>query len=151
MSSPSPAAHGARPEDFDPLAHGFAHYGADTFETFIGPLYARQIDGGHEFLARIEPHHSNMLGAAHGGFMLALADVFLSGTCFLHHQGRQDFVTVNLAHEFLGPAPTGSWVRGRGRLRKDGKSLMFAECEFFVGDETIGIARCVMKKITPRS
>lgn len=133
--------------DFDPFSHGFEHYGADTFETFIGPLYARAIDGGHEFLSRIESHHSNMLGAAHGGFMLALADVFLSGTCWLHLGSEQDFVTVNLSHEFLGGAPTGSWVLGRGRLRKEGKSLMFAECEFFVGGENIGIARCVMKKI----
>jgi hypothetical protein len=47
---------------------------------------------------------------------------------------------------FFGPAPCDSWVHGRGRLRKEGSSLMLPEGEFFIDKETIGIARCVMKK-----
>jgi uncharacterized protein (TIGR00369 family) len=134
-------------DTFDPLAHGFRHYGAFGFENFMGPFYVREADEGFELLVKVEDRHTNALDAAHGGFMLAVADIFLSATCFLHLKGKQHFVTVNLAHEFFGPAPRGSWVRGHGRLRKEGKSLMFPECEFFIGDELIGLARCVMKKL----
>ncbi len=130
-----------------PESQGFAPFGLHGFEEFLGRFYSRPSPEGQEFLTQVQAHHCNSRGDAHGGFMLALADTFLSGTCHLDPQVEVEFVTVDLSHEFLGAAPQGAWVHAQGRLRKHGRSLMFVECEFHVGQDLIGIARCVMKKI----
>src|SRR5690606_16810335 len=57
-------------DTFDPLAHGFRHYGAFGFENFMGPFYVREADEGFELLVKVEDRHTNALDAAHGGFML---------------------------------------------------------------------------------
>lgn len=128
-------------------AMGFTPYGRAGFEAHIGPLFGRLGPLGPEFLAQVQPQHCNHMQQAHGGFLLALADTFLSGTCILGDQVEHEFVTVDLSHDFLGSAPCGAWLHVHGHLRKHGRSLMFVDCRFDVDGETMGVSRCVMKKI----
>ena len=41
--------------------------------------------------------------------------------------GKKFLPTVNLTGDYVGPAPLGSWVEGKGRLVRTTRSLGFAE------------------------
>lgn len=122
-----------------------------NFELQIGPLWYRQDGDSYEFLLQIEQRHLNYGGIAHGAMLAALTDMVCSST-YWNHAGRprHGFVTISLTHEFVGSAPKDSWLLSRCRIRQDGGSLVFVDCEMFVEDKLVGLSRCVMKKLKRR-
>ena len=110
------------PEGFAPfkLAMGF-------IET-NGPLYGKW-DGTHLLLGfRVGERHCNPGRVCHGGMMATFADMLLPIASRFQAQVDMGFLpTVNLACDFLAPAPLGAWVEGRAELVKRTRNLLFAQ------------------------
>jgi len=138
----------------DPRYAGFAYEdraAVDDFEHLIGHYMYRRNGDDHEFLMRVEERHRNPGRVAHGGMLAALTDLFCSRTIWNHMNRQGGFVTVSLTHEFVGAIAIDRWLLGRCRVRQEGGSLVFIDCEMFSQDKLIGLSRCVMKKLKPRT
>jgi acyl-coenzyme A thioesterase PaaI-like protein len=112
----------AIPEGFRPL--GFAMGFLET----NGPLYGKW-DGERLLLGfRVELRHCNPGNVAHGGMLATFADMLLPIAARFQSKIDMGFLpTVNLACDFLAPAPLGAWVEGRADALKTGRSLLFAQ------------------------
>lgn len=104
---------------------GWVLVSGTAFEDYVGPLYFQEDAAGRAVCAaRVERHHGNPDGSAHGGFLMTLADMSL----FAISRRALDYkpaVTVSLTSEFLGPAPVGEIVRASGEVTRAGGSLIF--------------------------
>lgn len=105
-----------------------------SFMGFVaanGPLWGRldEVDGMTVPVLgfRVEQRHCNPMQICHGGMLMTFADMVLSFACAVAAGGRKFMPTVNLAGDYVGPAPLGSWVEGRGRLIRQTRNLSFAE------------------------
>lgn len=99
------------------------------FMEVNGPLWGRldPEDGLPVMGFRVEPRHCNPMQICHGGMLMTFADMLLGFTCVVAAGGRKFLPTVNLAGDYVGPAPLGSWVEGKGRLVRSTRNLGFAE------------------------
>ena len=111
----------------------------------IGPLFYKPEGKGVVIALRIEAHHTNTKGTAHGGVLLALADLTLGRNTEYQHSSGTSLWTVSLSADFVGTASVGDWVEGRAEFLKSGRSLSFANCYLSVNDERILRASAVLK------
>ena len=97
------------------------------FVNVNGPLYGKW-DGTHLLLGfRVEERHCNPGRVAHGGMLATFADMLLPIAARFQSKVDMGFLpTVNLACDYLAPAPLGAWVEGQADALKTGKSLLFA-------------------------
>jgi glutathione S-transferase len=65
------SADAAVPEGFAPL------FRTSPFLDMLGPFFYRTVEGGFVIGLRVEEKHGNARGAAHGSFLLTLADIAL--------------------------------------------------------------------------
>jgi uncharacterized protein (TIGR00369 family) len=93
-----------------------------------GPLYGKW-DGEKLLLGfRVEQRHCNPGNVAHGGMLATFADMLLPLAARFQSGKDMGFLpTVNLACDFLSPAPLGAWVEGRAEALKAGRNLLFAQ------------------------
>ena len=105
------------PEGFRPTDH------SSPYMDLIGKLYEAGEGENYRLAMRVEKHHTNRLGQCHGAVLAALADVHLLRVIALTRQPRMTLVTVHLGLDYLSPAPLGSWMEGRGRIDRMGRSL----------------------------
>lgn len=99
------------------------------FMEVNGPLWGR-LDGADGLPVmgfRVEPRHCNPMQVCHGGMLMTFADMLLGFTVGVAAGGKKFMPTVNLAGDYVGPAPLGSWVEGKGRLIRQTRNLGFAE------------------------
>jgi uncharacterized protein (TIGR00369 family) len=111
------------------IPEGFAPFKvAMGFIETNGPLYGRW-DGTHLLMGfRVEDRHCNPGGVAHGGMLATFADMLLPIAS--RFQGKTDMgflPTINLACDFLSPAPKGAWVEGRAEIVRMTRGLLFAQ------------------------
>ncbi len=93
-----------------------------------GPLYGRWQDGKLHLGFRVELRHCNPGNVAHGGMLATFADMQLPMAARFQSQIDPGFLpTVNLACDFLAPAPLGAWVEGEGELVRATRNLLFAQ------------------------
>lgn len=102
------------------------------FMEMTGPLWGRLEEGEGGILApvmgfRVEQRHCNPMQVCHGGMLMTFADMLLGFTVGVADGGRKFMPTVNLAGDYVGPAPLGAWVEGKGRLVRKTRNLGFAE------------------------
>lgn len=99
------------------------------FMAMTGPLWGRldPADGLPVMGFRVEPRHCNPMHNCHGGMLMTFADMLLGFTVSVAVGGKKFLPTVNLTGDYVGPAPLGSWVEGKGRLVRAARSLGFAE------------------------
>jgi uncharacterized protein (TIGR00369 family) len=98
------------------------------FMAMTGPLWGRIDDDGLPVMGfRVEPRHCNPMQTCHGGMLMTFADMLLGFTVSVAVGGKKFLPTVNLAGDYVGPAPLGAWVEGKGRLVRTTRSLGFAE------------------------
>ena len=108
---------------------GFAPFRlAMGFLAANGPLYGKW-DGSHLLMGfRVEERHCNPGQVAHGGMMATFADMLLPIASRFQSQTDMGFLpTVNLACDFLAPAPLGSWVEGRAEVVRMTRNMLFAQ------------------------
>ncbi len=98
------------------------------FMKVNGPLWGRLDEDGLPLMGfRVEPRHCNPMQVCHGGMLMTFADMLLGFTCAAAAGGKKFMPTVNLSGDYVGPAPLGSWVEGKGRLIRQTRNLGFAE------------------------
>src|SRR5689334_22732028 len=84
------------------------------FLAAIGPLYGRWAEDRLVLGFRVEQRHCNPGQVAHGGMLATFADMLLPIASRLQSKPDLGFLpTVNLACDYLAPAPLGAWVEGR--------------------------------------
>lgn len=108
---------------------GFKQLDFMGFMQVNGPLWGRldPADGMPLMGFRVEMRHCNPMKVCHGGMLMTFADMLLGFTCAVAAGGKKFMPTVNLAGDYVGPAPLGAWVEGKGRLLRQTRNLGFAE------------------------
>jgi acyl-coenzyme A thioesterase PaaI-like protein len=90
---------------------GFEAYAEpSSFLERIGPLLQRRTGAGVVFGVRIAEHHCNRRGMAHGGLIVALADISLGKTGEWLSQPPVSLLTASLTVDFYSAA------RGTARI-----------------------------------
>ncbi len=113
---------GMAPEGFRPIGIG------GPFIAANGPIYMRQAGNETDFGLRVQEKNCNIMRIAHGGWLATLADMILPLSARLAHDGPDTFLlTVSLSLDFLGPAPLGCWIEGRGEVLRRTKRLVFVQ------------------------
>ena len=135
-----------------PIPAGFEPIFGDSssFIGLCGPLYMRRAADALPVVAlRIDDKHLNLLGIAHGGLLVTLADSALG---FVLNHARNvplSLVTVSLSTDFAAPAMRGDWVEAHVDILRIGSRMAFANCCLHVGERRILRASGVFAVIKP--
>lgn len=91
---------------------GFKPYRTDnTFNDVIAPVYLN-VDGDHPIIGmRIEKHHCNYGEFAHGGCLMTLLDIALSGAVCNALGQYTATPTITFSVDFMAPANIGDWIQ----------------------------------------
>ena len=91
---------------------GFKPYRIDnTFNDVIAPIYLK-IDNGQPVLGMpIQKHHCNYGEFAHGGCLMTLLDIALSGAVCNALGLYTATPTVSFNVDFMAPAHIGDWIQ----------------------------------------
>jgi acyl-coenzyme A thioesterase 13 len=117
MATGSPDA--AVPEGFTPL------FRTSPFLDTLGLFFYRLVDSGFVIGLRVDEEHGNARGAAHGGFLLTLADIALGYTAAAADPPLK-LTTVSISADFVGQARIGDWVEAQVDIERIGQRLAFA-------------------------
>jgi uncharacterized protein (TIGR00369 family) len=107
--------------DMDETSQGFMkHNGGLSFE---------EIDEiNYEFKVKVKDIHLNTGKIAHGGFLSTIADSGM-GTAAHQAAGNKRCVTISLDIKFISAALSGEILKGKVKILKKTKSLIFVSCE----------------------
>lgn len=123
---------------------GFRRYDdPGPFLELVGPVYARDDGGEPVFGLRVEEHHRNRAGAAHGGLLAALVDFALGRAVGASTEEDARAVTVSLTTHFLGPANAGEWLEASTEVEQVGGTLAFADCSVHADGREVVRGRAV--------
>jgi uncharacterized protein (TIGR00369 family) len=101
------------------------------FVHFCGIEPVSSEPGLTRLRVRLEDHHMNQLGIAHGGITMTLLDVAL-GTAARSGSDKSAVMTLDMQTQFISPGR--GTLSAEGRIVKAGRSLVFVEAD--VHDET---------------
>ena len=110
------------------------------FMKYLGGLDLKKIsDFEYEFLVEIKEIHLNTGKIAHGGFLSSVADTGM-GTAAHKVVGGKRCVTINLDMKFITAAKLGEMLRGKVKILKRTKSLVFINCDITNNNDLIASA-----------
>jgi len=116
-----------------------------SFNQMIGPLFVKR-DGADMVMGfRIEQRHCNPAGVAHGGMLMAVADMCAGLGTSLQARIDKFLPTINMNCDFVAPGPLGAWVEGRTEVIRVGRAMAFANVMLRVDGTPILRASAVMK------
>ena len=125
----------------EPPPAGFEAYAEpSSFVERIGPLLQRRTDADVVFGVRIVEHHCNRRGIAHGGLVVALADIALGKTGEWFSQPPVSLLTASLTVDFYGAARRGDWLEAKTDVIRVGRQVAFGNCYLRVGDKLVARA-----------
>jgi uncharacterized protein (TIGR00369 family) len=96
------------------------------FVHFCGIEPVASEPGRTRLRLKLEEHHMNQLGIAHGGITMTLLDVAL-GTAARSGSDKSAVMTLDIQTQFISPG-RGTLV-AEGRIVKAGRSLVFVEAD----------------------
>ena len=136
------------PQD-QPPPEGFSATDFDLDIPFVEnffPTFERVDDDGVTIGARVTGACCNAGQMAHGAFLMALGD-FATTRATFEKVGRRNRFTVHLNFNinFYGPAPRGSWLEARARVTRQGRSIVYTNCDYFADGEPVGRADAILK------
>ena len=100
----------------------------DGFIGANGPLFLRKDGEDLVVGLRVEERHCNPNKVCHGGMLMTFADMFLPiGARVAAKMPAVFLPTINLAMDYLAPAPLGAWIEGRARVLRVTRNLVFAD------------------------
>ena len=101
------------------------------FMSHIGGLNLKKVDDlNYEFSVEIKEFHLNSGKIAHGGFLSTIADTGM-GTAAHKVAGDKRCVTISLDMKFISAAKIGQKLKGKIKILKKTKTLVFISCEIF--------------------
>jgi acyl-coenzyme A thioesterase PaaI-like protein len=110
------------------------------FPGHVGRFWVRQDPVDPPVVATwVGPRQCNSERVAHGGFLLAFADLAISVAVL--------GVTLHLSADFLRPAGLGDWVEARIVTRKRTRNVIFADAVATVGEHEVLRAGGLFKPI----
>ena len=118
------------------------------FGRAVGPWYEKRANGRVIRAFRVEERHTNRLGIAHGGMLMAFADV-LMGEAGRRASGKPS-VTMRMTVDFVGPARLGDWVEGEGEATRTTRNLVFVRARVWRRRQTLLTTSGVFSYIRPR-
>lgn len=86
-----------------------------------GPFYLKREAERWLVGLRVEDHHVNYLGIAHGGLLSTLADVALSAQPYYSERPNPAVTTTSMTTNFLAAARLGDWLVADARIARLGK------------------------------
>ena len=99
------------------------------FMKHLGGLVLKQIsETQYEFIVKVKEMHLNTGKIAHGGFLSTIADTGM-GTAAHRVAGDRRCVTINLDMKFISAGQLGDKLKGKVRILKKTKTLVFINCE----------------------
>ena len=99
------------------------------FMKHLGGLELKQInDTQYEFVVEVKEMHLNTGKIAHGGFLATIADTGM-GTAAHRVAGDKRCVTINLDMKFISAGMLGDKLKGKVKILKKTKTLVFISCE----------------------
>ena len=84
--------------------------GDGTFNDVLAPIYMKLVDGRPVLGMFIEKHHCNFIGIAHGGCLMTLMDMALSGVVCAAIGNYTITPTVSSSFDFMAAAKPGDWI-----------------------------------------
>ena len=122
------------------LTEGFAEWPAlGDFMPALASQYVRD-DGEHlTFRVVVESRHRNIHGSAHGGFLAALADVWLGYNVGRRLPPERRIVTANLSVDYLAPVHAGDVLESQIDRIRIGSRLCHASGAI-LGPERVVVA-----------
>ena len=110
------------------------------FMKYLGGLDLKKInDTNYEFTVEIKDIHLNTGQIAHGGFLSTIADTGM-GTAAHKVAGDQRCVTINLDIKFITAAKLDEKLKGRVKILKKTKTLVFISCEISNSSDIVASA-----------
>ena len=111
------------------------------FDILIGPMYYKKDESNNfKFIAKI----LDKQGIAHGGFSMALEDIFFGSVAF-SSCGKKSTSTISLNSNFVSPGLLDDIVECEASVTKMTRSLIFIEGSLTSGDKTILSASGIWK------
>lgn len=133
-------------QTFDFAAQGWTLHDDKGFLGLVGPVWERGGPDGPELAFQATEKHENLRGVVQGGMLMTLADRMLGAVGRAHNENRPQ-ATVHLDVDFLAPVRIGDVVVGRGRIRRNTRTLMFIGGTLVVDDTTVVEANGIWKKL----
>jgi uncharacterized protein (TIGR00369 family) len=96
------------------------------FVHFCGIEPIASEPGRTRLRVKLEDHHMNQLGIAHGGVTMTLIDVAL-GTAARSGADKSAVMTLDIQTQFISPGR--GTLEAEGRIVKAGRSLVFVEAD----------------------
>ncbi len=98
------------------------------FLDVTGPLYGKWANDRLLLGFRVELRHCNPGKVCHGGMLATFADMLLPIAARFQSRTEMGFLpTVNLACDYLAPAPLGAWIEGHADALTATRNLLFAQ------------------------
>lgn len=102
-----------------------------AYINHMGKVYSRRSENekGEEVASaaiRIQDHHVNSWGLAHGSLMAGMAEIGCSGTAYV--EGGPPVVAVELSMQFIAAPKLGELLEVHGWTSKRTRSLVFTQC-----------------------
>jgi uncharacterized protein (TIGR00369 family) len=99
------------------------------FMKYLGGLDLKKIDeNNYEFKVKVQNIHLNTGKIAHGGFLSTIADTGM-GTAAHRVAGDRRCVTINLDMKFISIGMLDDELKGKVKILKKTKTLVFINCE----------------------
>lgn len=133
-------------DPYDFAAEGWTSHDERGFLGLVGPVWQRLGPNGLELAFQASEKHENLRGVVQGGMLMTLADRMLGMIGRSHNENRPQ-ATLHLDVDFLAPVRIGDVVIGRGRMRRNTRSLMFIGGLLVVGEKTVLEANGIWKKL----
>lgn len=129
------------PAVFVPYSH------PSRYLELIGPLY-EQADDPAVVGLWVDERHTNARGFLHAGVLVAVADVLMGHSAHRAAPPEIGLVTASLTTDFPGSAQVGDWITGTATVRRVGRRLAFASCEFTANERLVLAASGVFATVT---
>ncbi len=105
------------------------------FGRQVGPLFEKRDETGLTRGFRVEEHHTNGMGNAHGGMLMTFADMAWGGA--VENDADTWWVTVRLLVDFLSSAPVGAFVEGSGKVVGEVDGVITVEGKIWSEDKLL--------------
>lgn len=116
----------------DSIPEGYTYQASPSaYVNHMGKIYQRRSRGagGEEIVSaalRVEDHHVNSWGLAHGSLMAGMAEVGCAGTAYV--EGGPPVVAVEISMQFIAAPKLGELMEVHGWTTKRTRSLVFTQC-----------------------
>jgi acyl-coenzyme A thioesterase PaaI-like protein len=119
-----------------------------AYVDHMGKLYTRRSTTaeGVEIVSsaiRVEEHHVNSWGLAHGSFMAGMAEIGCAGPGY--EEGGPPVVAIELSTQFIAAPKLNEWLVVHGQLTKRTRSLVFTRCQAESDGKLVFTATSVQK------